>query len=52
MSAGRDWRLTTRGWVVLYCVLAVAAIGLLIWADAAWFDPSLDHARIDAEQLQ
>jgi hypothetical protein len=26
-------RLTTRGWVVLYCVLALALIALLIFVD-------------------
>ena len=45
-------RLTNRGWTVLYVLLAVLAFAFLSWAETAWFDPNIDHARVDAEQLQ
>ena len=45
-------RLTTRGWVVLYSLLAVAAIVFLIWADAAIHIKGVDDARVDAEQIK
>ena len=45
-------RLTTRGWTALYVLLAVVAFAFLTWAESAWLDPTIDHARIDAEQLQ
>ena len=45
-------RLTVRGWVVVYCLLAVAAILFLIWADSIIAVPGVDDARVDAEQLQ
>jgi len=48
----RDLRLTQRGWIALYCVLAVVLTGMLIWADAAMSIPGVDDARVDAEQLR
>ena len=45
-------RLTNRGWLVVYVLLAVVGVMFLTWAEATWFDPNIDHARADAEQLQ
>ena len=47
-----DLRLTTRGWVVIYCLAALAGIAFLVWADAAISIEGVDDARVDAEQLQ
>ena len=47
-----DLRLTTRGWIVLYCLGAVALIFLMVWADAAMQVRGVDDAVVDAEQLQ
>jgi hypothetical protein len=44
--------LTTRGWVVLYCVAALLGIIFLIWADATWFDPTIDKQLADTEGLR
>ena len=45
-------RLTDRGWTVVYVLIAVVSALFLTWAEATWFDPNIDHARVDAEQLQ
>ena len=45
-------RITNRGWLVIYAALALVSIAFLAWAEATWVNPDIDHARIDAEQLQ
>ena len=45
-------KLTTRGRVLAYLVVAALVFGLLFWADAAMHIPGVDDAVVDAEQLQ
>lgn len=32
----KGWSLTTRGWIVLFVVVALAAIAFMVWSDATW----------------